>query len=124
GDSGQISSSAVPSRLGLITSIDTGIGGADTIATGSGDDIVIGGAAGDTIGAGEGNNTVFGDSGLIDYAARERGGLLAGDDSDPSDVDRIWSLTSGVGGPDTITTGAGDDTILGGADADTIDAGN
>src|SRR5207248_2954821 len=88
-----------------------------------GNDVVLGGAANDTIAAGEGNNVVFGDGGLIDYAAAERGGTLAGDDLDPSDIDRIWSLTSGVGGSDTITIGAGDDIVIGGAADDTIAAG-
>jgi Ca2+-binding RTX toxin-like protein len=132
GDSGRVTAAGVdssrfgslPITLGLVTSIATGIGGADDITTGSGDDIVIGGALGDTIRAGGGNNIVLGDSGLIDWTAYERGFRLVGDDVDPSDIDRISSLTPHIGGRDIITTGSGTDIVLGGFGDDDIIAGD
>src|SRR6185295_10630920 len=42
----------------------------------------------------------------------------AGDDNDPSDIDRIASLDPQYGGNDAITTGAGDDLIIGGEDGE------
>ena len=105
-------SARLPLTLGLVEAIESLIGGSDTITTGSGADIVIGGIDADTIAAGDGNNIVFGDSGLIDWVAAERGGALAGDDLDPADIDRIWSLDPDDGGSDTITTGAGDDIVI------------
>ena len=77
------SSAPQPISLGLVTSVDTLVGGSDSITTGAGNDIMIGGIDADTIVAGDGNNIVFGDNGLIDWAASERGGNLAGDDHPP-----------------------------------------
>ena len=45
-------------------SVESLIGGSDSITTLGGNDIVIGGIDADTINAGEGNNIVLGDSGL------------------------------------------------------------
>src|SRR5207302_604449 len=97
------------------------VGGSDQITTGSGDDVVIGGINADTIDAGQGNNVVLGDSGLVDWAAAERGGTLAGDDLNPADIDRIWTLDATHGGSDDITTGNGDDIVIGGDDGELID---
>src|SRR5207244_2395171 len=96
-----------------------GVGGADSITTLGGRDIILGGADADTINAGDGHNIVLGDTGYIDYV---------GLDNDPSDIDRIASpvdlADAGIGGGDQITTGAGDDIILGGAAGDGINAGD
>ncbi len=114
-------------------------GGADTIMTGSGTDIVLGGAAGDTIvtdrGAGvDATDLVLGDFGFIDWVAL---------DGDPSDIDQIVSTDTGLGGDDTICTAmpiwtgatltgcggvasqpdAGADVVVGGYGSDTIWAG-
>jgi Ca2+-binding RTX toxin-like protein len=128
GDAGEIYASAqnaprfgaLPITLGLVTSTATLVGGSDSITTGDGDDIVIGGIDADTILAGHGHNIVIGDSGLVDWAARERGGLLAGDDFNASDIDRIWTLDPDHGGNDSITTGADDDIIIGGEDGELV----
>ena len=80
---------SLPLTLGLVETIESLIGGSDSITTGSGDDVILGGINGDTINAGDGNNLVVGDSGLVDWTAAERGGALAGDDTNPADVDRI-----------------------------------
>src|SRR5262249_58278648 len=60
--------------LGLARTVDSSSGGADRITSGSGEDIIFGGFADDIIDAGDGNNIVFGDHGLIDWTAVERGG--------------------------------------------------
>ena len=91
--------------LGLLTTTDSAVGGADRITSGAGDDAVLGGIGGDTIDAGDGANVVLGDNGLVDWTAAERGGTLPGDDADASDIDRIRSLDPALGGDDTITTG-------------------
>ena len=54
------------------------------------------------------------------WAAAERGGELAGDDTDASDIDRIWTIDASHGGSDHITTGAGDDIIIGGEDGELV----
>ena len=137
GDAGDISAAAddtprfgthLPITLGRVTSVATQVGGSDSITTGIGADIVIGGIDADTIVANfgetalrpDGNNIVVGDNGLIDWAARERGGLLAGDDNSAADIDRIWSLDPDVGGNDLITTGTGDDIVIAGEDGELI----
>ncbi|NMM32680.1 MAG: calcium-binding protein, partial [Phycicoccus sp.] len=118
GDNGQITAAAtdgtqwgVPITLGRVETLDAHLGGVDTITSGTGNDIVLGGALGDTITAGHGLNLVFGDHGFIDWVIQ---------DADPSDIDRIWSTDPGVGGVDVITTGSGDDLIIGGGYGDTI----
>ena len=77
-----------PGDLDLIESLSTTLfGGADTITTGIGRDIILGGIGGDTIhafasgvdledeaalataGAADGNNIIIGDSGYIDWTA-------------------------------------------------------
>ncbi|RJR48541.1 MAG: calcium-binding protein, partial [Desulfobacteraceae bacterium] len=46
----------------------TAFGGVDTITSGAGSDLIVGGRYGDTISAGDGNNLVIGDSGKITAA--------------------------------------------------------
>ena len=111
---------AFPMTLGLVQTIESLLGGADSITTGSGDDVILGGINGDTISAGDGNNLVIGDSGLVDWTAAERGGARAGDDSDPADVDRVLATNPDDGGSDVITTGSGDDVIVGGEDGEVV----
>ena len=149
GDSGRIVAAAEsdasrfyaqPITLGLVETLASLIGGADTITTGIGADIILGGIDGDTISANnsenvtigrlDGRNIVIGDNGYIDWTAADpgrvyaaqiyAGGVLAGDDKDPSDIDRIFSTDPDHGGNDTITTGAGDDIIIGGEDGETV----
>ena len=55
-----------------------------------------------------------------DDAATPAAGTRAGDDDDPSEIDRIWSTDSGHGGNDVITTGDGDDIIIGGEDGEIV----
>src|SRR5439155_1500793 len=132
GDSGAIYAAAAnapnfntqPLTYGVITSIATTLGGNDTITTGIGKDIVIGGVGNDVIDAHlnetatvlDGDNIVIGDNGFVDWTAAERTQATpsAGDDTDPSDIDRVSSFAPTNGGNDTITTGAGYDLIIGG----------
>ena len=136
GDNGRITAAvsdlsrfgSIGITLGLVEAIESLIGGSDTITTGVGRDVVIGGIDADTIVANSGetalrpdsNNIVFGDSGLIDWTATERGGALAGDDSNPADIDRLWSLAPDHGGSDHITTGNADDIVIAGEDGELV----
>ena len=68
-----------------------GDGGIDTITTGLGNDIVLGGHLGDVLNVGEGNNIVLGDDGAIIYTGLDFGGTNPGDDAVASDIDEIIS---------------------------------
>ena len=96
------------------------VGGGDSITTGRGIDVVLGGEGADVIhagvfAAGEGSNVVFGDHGFVDWVTQ---------DADPTDVDRIWSTDHDTGGADTITTGDASDIVIGGGFGDTVVAGH
>ena len=133
GDSGRITASNAnsphqlagqPITLGLIETIAFTDGGIDTITTGVGNDIVLGGMDGDTIDVGSAINIVLGDDGQIDYSRADRT-TTPGADTDPSDIDLIESLsTTAGGGVDTITTLGGDDIVLGGRFSDSINVGD
>ncbi|MDA8435365.1 MAG: hypothetical protein M0Z98_05210, partial [Actinomycetales bacterium] len=106
--------------VGLVVTTDPTIGGDDTITTGSGSDIVLAGAGGDSVTTNRGSGAdltdlVLGDHGFIDWVTL---------DGDPTDLDRIWSTDTALGGDDTITTGLGDDVVFGGTGADGIVAGD
>ena len=80
---------AQPLTLGVVETLAFGVGGADSILTLSGRDIILGGHEGDTIIASDlanpstdDDNIVFGDDGRIVYDA----------DGDPADIDLIESL--------------------------------
>ena len=95
------------SGLWTLATSDSAVGGADSVTSGAGDDIVFGGAAGDSITAGDGRNDVLGDNGTMTVIATG------------------WSLASvdaGIGGNDTVTTGVGDDVVFGGWADDTVNA--
>jgi Ca2+-binding RTX toxin-like protein len=120
GDSGQIFADTVdapqmagqPITLGLVESVQLDDGGADTIVTGAGNDIVIGGFGGDTATTGAGNDTVFGDNGLIDYTNAVPTLLVT------TDVDAT------TGGNDVIDGGDGNNTVFGGVGSDSITTGS
>ena len=153
GDNGQITAAQsnvnnwfgeLPITLGLAETITPDIGGNDVITTGMGIDILLGGLGSDQIIANDtesyirgddttydSDNIVLGDNGYIDWTARDSGRdsihgqtyLHLGDDNDPNDIDRISTTDPNEGGPDTITTGAGDDFVFGGTSGDIIHAG-
>ena len=90
---------------GQFNSTDPGSGGTDTIQSGDGNDLILGGAAGDSINTTGGDNIIGGDFGVIV-------------------PNQFTSTDAGTGGADTITAGGGNDKIAGGAAGDTINAGN
>ncbi len=131
GDSGMITAATgdlhrfgtQPLSMGRIETTAYGIGGADTITSGSGNDLILGGHDADTINAGEGDNLVAGDDAAIDFTLQEREGVTPGADLDASDIDLIVSTSTALnGGVDTITTGNGNDIVIGGRFGDTINA--
>jgi Ca2+-binding RTX toxin-like protein len=121
--------------LGLVTSIDAvaADGGADTITTGIGRDMIFGGQGADVINAFasaggtaalDGNNIVFGDFGEVDYISEEVAQQSSSNPIRTNDIDRIWSLFTDQGGNDSVTTGDANDIVIGGTGGDTILAGN
>jgi Ca2+-binding RTX toxin-like protein len=86
------------------------VGDADSILTGSGKDVILGGAAADQINAGDGNNFIVGDHAELHWIA----GILA----------RMVSIDFANGADDGIVSGSGHDVIIAGPDEDTIDAGD
>ncbi len=108
GDAGQIRFDA----KGLVEraeSLDTAIGGGDTIAAGAGDNLVLGGFGGDTITTGIGADVILGDNGEV---------LLA-----DGRLVQARSLDAGIGGRDTIKADEGANIVIGGMDADVIETG-
>ena len=94
---------------------DPSQGGADTITSGSGNDVVLGGSAGDGINAGGGDNVVFGDNGRITAHAVTSFAPIA--------LGTVESVDFPTGGDDEITTGSGTDLIVGGVGGDVIRSG-
>ena len=110
GDSGKFEYEA-DGDLSLAETAHSADGGIDAIDSGSGNDVLLGGAAGDILNAGGGDNVVLGDSGQITFLD----GI----------VDDVVSIDEGIGGVDDIdTSGTGRDVIVGGAAGDFIDTGD
>ncbi len=97
----------------FIQSTDTSFGGIDSILSGNGFDILLGGSEGDFLDAG-GNDTsrdiVFGDHGALTFDA-------------DGDLTNATSVAPTVGGNDLILTKLGADIIVGGQGNDVIDGG-
>ncbi|MBW7894669.1 MAG: hypothetical protein H3C27_06100, partial [Opitutaceae bacterium] len=108
-DEGELSYDAA-GLLEVAESLTTDKGAADSVTTGSGNDIIFGGTDTDTITAGDGNNLVFGDTGKAEWLA----GVPV----------YFGSFDPAYANDDTISTGSGNDIILAGAGADTITAGD
>jgi Ca2+-binding RTX toxin-like protein len=107
----------LPIVLGSVASTFTTDGGNDVITTGSVWDVVIGGFGDDQITTHGGTNVVLGDSGEIDW--------VTATDNLATDIDRIVSTATGVGGHDVIwILGTGNSIVLGGAANDEIHAGS
>jgi Ca2+-binding RTX toxin-like protein len=124
-DIDEIASTTTTAAWGVDANLDPviiDVGGIDTIHTGDGDDLILGGRFGDTINARNGDNIVFGDSGSITAATMDST-PLAGPDGQPILIRRIETVEPDDGGLDLITTLSGDDIILGGTAGDTIHAG-
>jgi Ca2+-binding RTX toxin-like protein len=107
---------AVLDATGILRTIETiapATGGNDTISSGTGNDVVFGGAASDTVTIAGGNNIVVGDNGVASFDAT---GTLRD----------IATQDASIGGDDVINTGSGNDVVFAGAanDSITIAAGN
>ena len=100
--------------FGTVETIATVDGDDDTVTTGSGSDVVLGGADGDTIAAGEGHDIALGDNGRLVYDS----------DGDPATLDLVETTASTDGGADTIYGGAGNDLVAGGTGGDLLYGGN
>lgn len=85
-------------------------GAADLIASGSGDDIVLGGLGADNIETGAGADLVVGDNGQVTHLA----GIRL----------QITTSNQASGHSDLVSTGPGDDIIFGGTANDIVDAGS
>ncbi|MCA9066487.1 MAG: hypothetical protein KDA96_25640, partial [Planctomycetaceae bacterium] len=110
GDNGVASFSGTGTLVDVYSTNVTA-GSNDTITAGTGNDLVIGGAASDSINAGTGNNIITGDNGYGTFDAAGR-------------IMMLMTLSSSTGGQDNVTTGNGNDLILGGASGDTINSGD
>ena len=97
--------------------------GNDTITTGTGADVVIGGLGVDAITVTDGDNVVLGDEGFVQYQDQaDTAGV-----SVPGEAASLYLDLAGTfvqGGIDTITTGMGDDTVVAGLGDDVVTAGD
>ena len=110
GDNGRVTFDGAGQWL-TVNSIDTAIGGADSITSGLDSDTIFGGMDSDFITASEGRNVVIGDSAQAEF--NSAGQILS-----------VTTIDAVNGGRDRITTGTGDDTVFGGSAADNITASN
>ncbi|SHL67163.1 hypothetical protein SAMN05444414_1269 [Roseovarius marisflavi] len=110
GDSGKLD--YTDGVLRVASTLFEGLGGGDdTIDSGAGDDLVIGGDGGDTITTGIGSDIVLGDQGQITWDAEGARPVL------------IETFLFDIGGVDVIDTGEDDDIVLAGTAGDIVDAG-
>ena len=99
-----------------ITTTAPEIGGADTIWTTNGPDVVLGGVDNDTIDAGTddagdtGGDVVLGDNGYVQL-------------SDLGQLNHVETTEPDIGGDDFVTTGGGEDLVIGGDANDEIRSG-
>jgi len=110
GDSGEEVYAGADKRFLTLTgasSLNPGLGGSDTLSSGTGKAILFGGAAGDFLYGNVSDDILIGDDGLVSF--------------DNGVLTRFASLGS-VGGSDTIVAGGGNNFVIGGAGDDTITA--
>ena len=116
GDYGQIDYDAA-GLVKTIATTDTAdhpeYGDADTITSGNGDSIILGGMGDDTVTAGNGTNTILGDNGEIDI-----------DTAATPYIKNVKSTLTGIDGNDTIIAGNGSNFVIGGMGDDTVTVGN
>ena len=101
----------------LAYSIDTAKGGADTITTGDGDNIVAGGAFGDIITTGNGSDVIFGDNARFEFIIASAAG------SRVANLQRGFTISPLDGGNDLIKSGGSNDIVVGGTGGDEIRGG-
>ncbi|MBL8811907.1 MAG: hypothetical protein JNM43_17210, partial [Planctomycetaceae bacterium] len=118
GDNGQ-ASFAADGTLERVEITDPTIGGADIIATGRDNDLIMGGTLSDTINARGGNDLIFGDHGRVTGSIRLT--QLPLDSFSPDfTFTSIATQNSDLGGDELILAGAGDDIVIGGQGFDRI----
>ncbi|WP_293776173.1 hypothetical protein [uncultured Oxalicibacterium sp.] len=100
GDNGRVTLSDTGVAL-TISSIDPAIGGNDTIVSGDGRNVLVGGIGNDTIKGGDGGNVIFGDNGDV---TRDMAGKYV----------KVVTTNPTIGGNDLARGGNGEDVILGG----------
>ncbi|BBK35682.1 hypothetical protein STAQ_07600 [Allostella sp. ATCC 35155] len=102
-----------------------GLGGADTISTGDGDDRVYGNTGADYIRAGAGDDSVYGGQENDTIEGGAGNDQLAGDLGNDSLVGGSGDdVLYGGQGNDVIDPGTGDDTVFAGQGNDTVALGN
>jgi len=114
---------ALPLELLSAVTLTEANGGDDTVTTGLGEDIVLGGAGGDTIttdmtdgtGGTDGADIVLGDVGRVNWVNAEDGSTDLAQEIETTD----WRH----GGDDVISSGASNDLVIGGTGRDRILAG-
>jgi predicted Fe-Mo cluster-binding NifX family protein len=95
--------------------------GDDTLRTGAGSDYVEGGSGNDTIDAGAGNDVVYGGDGDDTLAGAAGSDYVeGGNGNDAIDGGAGGDMLSGGNGDDRIAGGAGDDRVYTGAGADAV----
>ncbi|MBF0400046.1 MAG: DUF4347 domain-containing protein [Magnetococcales bacterium] len=116
GDNGAIhrtsatASSLYRNRMLQIVSTVTDKGGNDTIITGSGGKVIIGGFGTDVISAVDGDHMVIGDNGVLNFDTDAKNGIIR----------QMESIDTVIGGDDTITLREGYKVVIGGYGADTV----
>jgi Ca2+-binding RTX toxin-like protein len=120
GDMGEVQLEAglLPGIARTAFTTRAGEGGDDTITTGAGNDIVIGGAGADQISTGAGADVIVGDDGLwlsahIDGLGRVESTILDFGFDDVIDAGDGNDIVIAGLGNDHVTTGAGEDVVLG-----------
>ncbi|MES2918152.1 MAG: calcium-binding protein, partial [Pseudomonadota bacterium] len=90
------------------------LGDSDTLTTGTGTNIILGGVGADTITTGDGDDIVIGDNGEVLFTGTT-GNLVR---------ELITTQDTGTGGDDVIVLGDGDKTVLAGTGGDSVRAGD
>ncbi|BBK29945.1 Ca2+-binding RTX toxin-like protein [Stella humosa] len=102
-----------------------GLGGADTIWTGDGNDRVYGNTGADSIRAGKGDDSVYGGQENDTIDGGDGDDLVAGDLGNDSLLGGAGNdILYGGQGNDVLDPGTGNDTIFAGAGEDTVSLGN
>ena len=120
GDMGQVVLEAglLPGQVRSATSLRAGEGDADTINTGAGNDVVIGGAGADTVATGAGADVIIGDDGdwlsaHVNRLGQVQSTILSFGFDDVIDAGEGNDIVIAGLGDDHVTTGAGEDVVLG-----------
>jgi Ca2+-binding RTX toxin-like protein len=109
--------------LQTVAATDPTIGGADTLTSGAGNDLIIAGTGNDTVSSGAGNDLIFGDHGQVTGNVNLT--QLPLDTYTPLfTFTSIATQNSDLGGDDLINAEAGDDIIIGGQGFDRILGGS